>query len=69
MRADPELDNIIWCRHSNRPVMESNTGRPETAYPFEMQRRMVRVSLQEFKRFVGLFTDWSGKSLVAGPEI
>lgn len=48
--------------------MKSYAGRSETAYLLEMQGRMVRVCLREFKRFVGLFTKRSRKGVAEVPK-
>ena len=67
--ADPEPNNTVLSRYSYSSVLKTNTGRPEAADFFEMQRRMLGVRLQQFEGFAGLFTDRSRKGVIAGPEI
>ena len=69
VRADPEPNDTVLSRYSYSSVLETNTGRPEAADFFEMQRRMLGVRLQQFEGFAGLFTDRSRKGVIAGPEI
>lgn len=69
MNANPEPDDSIRCLNFNRSVMEPDAGRPESADFLEMQRRMLRICLQEFKSSVGLFTDGSREGVVVRPKI
>ena len=69
MRADPEPDDSIRCRDSDRSIMKPDASRPEAPHHLEMQGRMLRVGFEKLKCFIGLFTDWGGEYVVAGPKI
>ncbi len=67
--SNPKPDDSVRCLYSHRPVTETHTSGPVSTYLFEMQRRMLRVCLQECKGFVGLFTDRSREGVIAGPKL
>ena len=67
--TNPEPENSVWRLYFDRPVLKSHTSGPEAAHFLEMQGRMLRVRLQQFKGFVGLLTDLSRKCVVVGPKI
>lgn len=69
MCADPEPDNSIPCLHSDRSIIKPHASGPEASYFLEMQGRVLWVGFEKVKCLVGLFSDWSGECIVAGPKI
>jgi hypothetical protein len=69
MGTNPEPYDAVGCIHTNGSIVEADTSRPETPHLLEMYRRVLRVCLQKFESFVGLFTERSRKGVVASPEI
>jgi hypothetical protein len=67
--ANPEPHDSVRGFNSHRSIIEAHTSGVVSPYLFEMQGRVLRVRLQECKSFVGLFTDWSGEGIIAGPKL
>lgn len=64
----PEPEHPIQYLHPNCAVVHAHPRRPECTHLLEMERRMLRVGLQEGKCFVGECLNRFRQSAVAGPE-
>lgn len=67
--SDPKPDDAVWSIHAHRSIVKSDSGRPEPTYVFEMQRWVFLVGFEQLKGTIGLFADFSGQIVVAGPKI
>ena len=68
MGVDPKPEDSVRGLHRDSAIMQPHTNRPEATDFLEIQRGVLRVGLQQFKCFIGLFTDGNGKSVVVGPK-
>ncbi len=60
MVTNPEPDNVGTILDGNGPVVNSDSGGPEPANLFEMERRVPRISLEQTVILVGELPDFFG---------
>lgn len=68
VRPDPEPLYAALNIVAQGPVMDTDACRPEFSNTLEVQRRMMRVGLEQFEVSVGNDTNLPRESLVEGPK-
>ena len=61
VRTDPIPQDAVRVIFAERPIMESDAGRPNGADLLEANGRVPRIGLEEFKVLVGKFADGIGQ--------
>jgi len=69
VRTDPIPQDAVRVILAERPIMESNAGRPNGADLLEANGRVPRIGLEQFKVLVGKLTNGLGQLPVVKPEL
>jgi hypothetical protein len=68
MATNPKPENTIWYVNIQRTVRKTDTDGPKSFDSFEMQRKMMRIILEQCEAFVSKFLDGLRQGSITSPE-
>lgn len=68
MRADPDPEQSLIDVDRKCSMVQPNASRAEAAHALEVQRRMLRILLEERVGTVGALSDFDWQGVVPRPE-